>query len=296
MNFQPYPTKFGHFALAVAVVCALIMLVLIDVLLRQTVPSTIFWLLVATLLAVGATITAVYCSIIGFKLKYHLNRNGLIIQWGLCQKRIPLHHIEEIIPGEIVKEPIRFRGFELAGLRMGRGESDELGRIAFHTTAPLERTLLVLTPEQTYGISPQDPSAFLKAWHDRQALGPTQHWCEEVRRGWPLSIEVLVDPLCWWLVGSAAVICLALLGYVSLSYAGLPTLLPVHFDNFGQADRIVDKFSLFILPAVGAIALGVNLILGGFIHHREKVAAYMLWGSTIVVQLFLWIATLTITV
>ncbi|MCB0191429.1 MAG: DUF1648 domain-containing protein [Anaerolineae bacterium] len=257
---------------------------------------TIFWLLVAALIALGGVVIAVCLSIIGFKLNYHLNRNGLAIQWGVCRQRIPLNHIEAIIPGDVLEEPIQFKGFNFAGLRIGWGQTEESERITFRTTAPLEKSLLIVTPKKIYVISPQDRQAFLQAWQDRQTLGPTQQWQEEVRRGWPLTIGMLSDPLSWWLIGVAALICLALLGYVSIRYTNLPPSLPIHFNNFGQADRITDKINLFTLPAVGGIALGINIILGGLIHHREKVAAYMLLGSTVTVQIFLWIAMLTITI
>lgn len=296
MNLPPYPTKSGHFALAIAVFCAVITLILIDALLQQTTPSAIFWLLISCLVALAGVVVAGYWSIVGFKLNYHLNRNGLTIRWGLCQQRIPLNHIESIIPGQQLEQPINFSGVNFAGLRIGWGTTDEQEPVTFRTTAPLERSLLIVTPEQIYVISPENPDAFLKAWQDRQMLGPTHRWQEDAQWGWPLTIDMLIDPLSWWLIGSATFICLTLLGYVSLNYAELPPSLPIHFDNFGQADRIVDKINLFALPAVGGIALSLNIVLGGLIHHREKVAAYMLWGSTIVVQLFLWIATLTITV
>ena len=47
--------------------------------------------------------------------------------------------------------------------------------------------------------------------------------------------------------------------------------------------------------AAGAIVLGLNTLLGSLIYRREKVAAYLLWGSAIVMQIFLWLAVLTIT-
>ena len=62
-----------------------------------------------------------------------------------------------------------------------------------------------------------------------------------------------------------------------------------------RADRIADKLVLFTLPAAGAIVWLTNAILGSLIYRREKVAAYLLWGSSIAMQLCLWVAVLTIT-
>ncbi|MCB0213504.1 MAG: hypothetical protein KDJ52_29445, partial [Anaerolineae bacterium] len=65
MNLTPYPTKSGHFALAIAVFCAILTLIFIDALLRQTTPLTIFWLLIASLVALGGVVVAACWSIIG---------------------------------------------------------------------------------------------------------------------------------------------------------------------------------------------------------------------------------------
>jgi uncharacterized membrane protein len=116
-----------------------------------------------------------------------------------------------------------------------------------------------------------------------------------MRRNWPLNIPLLVDPLTWWLLGTAALICLSLFGYLSLRYPELSPSLPIHFDNFGRADRIVDKLTLFTLPVTGATVWVINAFLGSLIYRREKVAAYLLWGSTVFMQLCLWVAVLTIT-
>jgi uncharacterized membrane protein len=101
--------------------------------------------------------------------------------------------------------------------------------------------------------------------------------------------------LTWGLLGAAAAVYLALIGYLSLIYADLPAALPIHFDALGQADRIAEKSTLLTLPAAGGIVLGLNAILGSFIYRWDTVAAYLLWGSAIVMQVFLWIAVLTIT-
>jgi hypothetical protein len=75
----------------------------------------------------------------------------------------------------------------------------------------------------------------------------------------------------------------------------LPANVPLHFDNWGLADRIVDKSRLFTLPALGGLILSLNALVGGLVYAKEKLAAYLLWGSTILVQFCLWIAALIIT-
>jgi len=154
----------------------------------------------------------------------------------------------------------------------------------------LADSLLVATPQQTYVISPRRPEQFLQAWQERQALGSTQAWSATVHRSWPLNSPLLADRLAWWLLGLAALLWLGLAGYLALNFTGLPTLMPTHFNTLGHADRIAGKVTLLILPAAGALVWLVNTLLGELVYLRERIAAYFLWASAIVMQVCLWVA------
>jgi len=296
MSFQPYPSYSRFVALAAAVLSGAVAALLLNNLLQQNTPPQLFTRSVGVLAALLATGAALYWALVATRLTYHINRNGVIIQWGWGQQRIPFTAIENITPGQTMAQTPAFKGLNLGGLRVGRGDLAGYGRLKFRTTAPLEQSLLVVTTHnESFVISPQAPEAFIKAWQARQELGPTQQWMLQVRRQWPLNIPVLNDPLTGWLVAAAGLLCLALLGYVSVQYPDLPGALPVHFDNLGRADRIASKSTLFILPTVGALVWAANGWLGAFVYHFEKLGAYFLWGSAVVMQICLWVAVLTIT-
>jgi hypothetical protein len=173
-------------------------IVLINFLPQQNNLSDVFKLLAGVLFILGVGGLALYWALVAFRLHYHLNRNGLAIQWGLAQLLIPFENIERIIPGQMLATPPKFRGLNLAGLRLGWAELTEFGRLKFLTTAALAESLLVVTPQQTYVISPRQPDHFVEAWQIRQALGPTQEWPVGLRRSWPFSYSLLADPLTWW--------------------------------------------------------------------------------------------------
>lgn len=295
MNFQPYPTRSGFVSLGLMLAACAAAVILINLLPNQNNLSNIFKLGVGVLFVLGLIGLALYWTLVAFRLHYHLNRNGLAIQWGLAQVLIPLESIQQIVPGKTLSTSPKFRGLNLAGLRFGWGELAEYGQLKFLATAALAESLLVVTPQQTYVISPQHPDHFLQAWQARQALGPTQQWTSGLRRSWPFNYPLLADPLTWWLIGLGALACLALLGYLALIFSELPRSLPIHFNAFGLADRIADKSALFTLPFAGAAVLLVNTVLGGLVYRWEKVAAYLLWGSAIAMQIYLWIALLTLT-
>ncbi|MFC1976593.1 PH domain-containing protein [Chloroflexota bacterium] len=294
MTFQPYPTRSGFVLLGVAIIFGATAAFLLSLLLQPNDLSISFRLFAGLLLTLAITMIALYWTTIAARLRYHLNRNGLAIQWGLTQHRIPFENIQTVIPGKDLSTLAQFWGLNLIGLRLGWGRLAEYGLAKFHTTTSVANSLLVVTPNRTYVISPRHPDRFLQAWQDRQSLGPTQEWSTRVQRSWPLNTPFLADPLAWSLLGLAGLFWLALAGYLAAVYAELPAALPVHFNALGHADRIADKSTLLILPAVGVVVLIINALLGELIYRREKVAAYLLWGSTIVMQVCLWIAVLTI--
>ncbi len=295
MSFRPIPTSSGLFTLALAIIGGGISFVLFKRLLQQQEPAPIFRYLIWVLLALSLTGLIFYWAIVAFRLKYHLNRNGVSIQWGLGQQCIPFKTIKDIMPGQEISPSKPFWGLNLAGLRFGRSHLADYGLLKFRTTAPLQQSLLIITNNESYVISPTQPDAFIKAWQTRRELGPTQEWTTRSQHQWPLTIPLMVDPLVWGLLALAAILGLALFGYIALQYATIPLALPVHFDILGRADRIADKFVLFTLPTAGAIVWLANAILGLLIYRRERVAAYLLWGSSIAMQLCLWVAVLTIT-
>jgi hypothetical protein len=295
MTFQPYPTRSGFIFLGIALIAGSGTIFLLWLVPQQPDWAGSFWLFIGFLVALAGTGLAFYWAMAALKLHYQLTRNGVAIQWGLAQQRIPFNSIQAIIAGRDIPGLTKFRGLKLAGLQVGRAELAEYGSIKIRATAALDQSLLVIASDQSYLISPRQPEAFLQAWQLRQPLGPTQNWSADVVRSWPLNEPVLTDSLTWGLLGVGAVVYLALIVYLSLIYTELPAVLPIHFDALGQADRIAEKSDLLTLPAASGIVLGLNALLGGLIYRWDKVAAYLLWGSATVMQLFLWIALLTIT-
>jgi uncharacterized membrane protein len=81
-----------------------------------------------------------------------------------------------------------------------------------------------------------------------------------------------------------------LFGRLCWRYPSLPGRLALHFDATGQVDRIGQRSELFTLPVIGLIVLAVNLTLGFLLYRRERVGAYLVWGSAAAVHVLLWMA------
>jgi hypothetical protein len=294
MTFYPYPSRSTFIFAGLAVALSALVIYLLSLLSRQHNYAETFqvglWLLV-TLIALAIVLN---WALIFLKLKYHLNRNGLVIQWGLAQHLIPMATIEKIMPGTQLTTPLVFRGITLAGLYLGQGTSAELGPVKFHTTVSVADSLLVVTKACTYVISPHQSQQFCTAWQLRQSLGPTQEWALGLRKSWPFNTHLFNDRIVAWLLGLAAVICLALFSHLALLSPEVPHLSL----TLAEFDRPLDHLNpagLLILPLAGALILGVNTLLGSYIYYREKMAAYLLWSGTIAVQLALWTALISLT-
>jgi len=255
----------------------------------------------ALLLDLVALFLLLYRSIAALSLRYRLDRNGLVITWGASRLVVPMEHIQAIVPGSQISSeggpatrPRAWWEEIWTGLRAGRTRlaGDRLAHL--RTTASLVRSIVVLTPDRAYVVSPHDPVAFIEAWHARRPLGPTQHWHEEEQLARLLSLPIWQDSLAWSLTGFGLLANLTLHGYLALVYDRLPVILPFHFDALGWADRLNSRVEILRLPQVALLMLAMDLALGFAIYRRERVAAYLVWSGGLVLQLLVWGAVLTI--
>jgi hypothetical protein len=209
-----------------------------------------------------------------FNLRYQLHRNALTIVWGATQHIIPMGSIQGVVRGEGLEGEIKVRGIKWPGHLVGHGQIEGIGRILFYATEPLAGQLLVVTPTRSYSISPADPYGFLEAFEIRHHMGPIQLLSYEHRQPEILSWPVWRDRLAHLLLALGLTANLIIFAYLCWRYPAL-----------GRAD-------VFRLPVIGLVALIANSGLGIFIHSRQRVGAYLLWGGAVVVQFLSWLVAL----
>jgi len=225
---------------------------------------------------------------------YALDRNALTISWGASEQVIPTPHIERVVRGEELRGHVRFRGPCWPGHWVGYGETEDLGPVLFYATAPPRQQIYIVTTGLAYGISPEDPEGFLRTLQTRLQMGPTQV-VEPTSRGAAfLQWAIWRDRAGLALLAGAGVAVLALFGLLSARFSALPLLLPLHFDAAGSPDRLGPQGHIFYLPLIGLLIWLVNGGLGGLLYRNERVAAYLLWGGSALVQILLWVAVLGI--
>ena len=78
-------------------------------------------------------------------------------------------------------------------------------------------------------------------------------------------------------------------------YPSAPAQLALHFDGAGAADRLGEKVQLLGPAAIALFTLLVNVGIGLALYRKgERLAAQLLWGGSIAVQLLFFVATATI--
>jgi hypothetical protein len=225
-----------------------------------------------------------------FTLRYHLDRNRLFIRWGVTWQTVPLPEIEQVEIGPRLASPLRYRGAWWPGYWAGHGETVDVGLTLFYATTPTTRQVLLVTPTLAYAISPPDPEAFVREFERRRSMGPTQ-WVEQSSHQSAFTRWAFwSDRAAQGLLALAGLTATALFGRLCWRYPSLPERLALHLDARGQIDRIGQRSELFALPVIGLLVLAVNLILGFLLYRRERVGAYLIWGSVAAVHVLLWLA------
>lgn len=243
----------------------------------------------ASALFVALSLLFGYWTYATAELRYIVDRNALAIQWGGVRQLIPLKAIERLIPGRNVPEP-KVSGVTGPGLHFGRAQVDRVGDTLFYSThVNRDQILYVVTESQSYALTVEDPAAFAQAIQDRQG--------KEVvaTRQAPIRTTLAgqgfwFDPAAYAMVGLALVLGLALAGYVFYEYAGLPDSMEISFPPLGGIVRVGAKREVLQIPFTALIILVVNLTLGFMVYSMERMAAYLLWGSAVILQVLFWIA------
>ncbi len=165
------------------------------------------------------------------------------------------------------------------------GSNDGASWELFASRPPLQ-CFWLQTAGALFAISPAEPEEFLAALQEYNRLGPSHTLSVSRERPRLCAVPVLEDRLSRWLLLAGLAGVLLLFAAIFFPYPSLPERLIFHYNAAGLPDSIRSKGALFLLPAIGLAAYLVNSAAGLWLACRgQYTGAYLLWGSTLSVQL-----------
>jgi len=293
MTFKPLPRPDRWVAILVILGLLLLAVLAVRAITTRPVDGLSFLLALWVLASLGGAGYLINRTIAAFTLEYWITRDGVTLVWGASRQIVPMARIQRVQQGAAVVGLNRLRPWHWPYTERRRLWGADVGVVNSYATRPLREQLILVTDQESFGISPADPQKFLAAMQARFALGAARPLAMELRRPplwtWRLwrdrSAQVLI------LVGLAGLLLMS--GILAFRYPGLPIDMPLHFDVNGIPDRIAAKSGLFALPLIGLIAWLTNLVIGIVLYRRaQSGAAYLLWGGAVIVQVIAGLALL----
>jgi hypothetical protein len=242
---------------------------------------------------IGLAGAAGYWALALVNLRYELGDGALTIVWGLTRQVVPLANVERVVRGRSLGLP-RVHGLDLPGwgCHVGRGQVPRVGDVLFYSThrAPSE-ILYLVTPNESYGISPINPQGLIGALQASVA-DSGQELRQEVLRHPLANLPAWSDRLAVGVTALAVVLALAATGVVFSRYTGIPSRTILSFPN---GDHPGNKTALLGIPATAFALLLLNLVAALVLHRPLRPVAYTLLLGGAFVQSLLLVAAITAT-
>jgi Bacterial PH domain/Domain of unknown function (DUF1648) len=291
MTFKPLSCSDRWHGVLAVLGLILVDAVMVLVILRRPVDGLSFLLALWVLASLLIIVYVGYRIVGAFTLEYWVDRDAVTLVWGPTRQTIPLGQIQRVMVGSGSSQVLRAQPWHWPCPDRRRAVCDDLGVVNSYATRSLGQQLVLVTANESFGVSPADPGGFMSALQERFALGVGRPLPAELRRPpvwtWPLWR----DRIALVLIGAGLLGVLLMFGALCFRFPALSSDLPLHFDASGIPDRIVPKSGLFVLPIIGLIAWVFNLVVGIWLYRWvQQGAAYLLWGGALVVQLIAGLA------
>lgn len=223
-----------------------------------------------------------------FSAVYILQRDGLLVHWGLRREDIPLNEIEWIRPAAELGFRLPLPWLRWPGAILGMRKLPELGPVEF-MAADVPHMLLVATPQKVFAISPEDVNGFMALYRQVNELGSLAPLTPQSVYPRLLLSRVWDDRLARLLILGGLGVGLVLLGVVAIAVPGLDMIAWTTAGSTAPGER------LLLLPVLDGMIWLFNLVFGLFLFRKggdQRIAAYLLWGSGALTGLLLLIGSL----
>lgn len=256
-------------------------------------PAFIIWLLVS--LAAFAPIPFFAYRVFAlYRASYEIDRDSLAIHWGLRVEDIPLSDIEWIRPAEDLTNPLIMPALPLPGALLGIRRHPDLGSVEFIASDP-KKLLLVATAKRIFVISPDNPAGLAQTFARATEMGSLAP--AEAKSVYPSFIvsQAWESGLARYLWLSALFLNIGLFIWASLIIPSTPQVA-LAVQAADSTLETVPSSQLIIFP-VASLLLAVAGWIAGLSFYRwerERILAFIVWGSSTFTSLLFLLAVLFI--
>ncbi|MBK7319132.1 PH domain-containing protein [Candidatus Villigracilis affinis] len=229
-----------------------------------------------------------------WRADYHMDRDSLAINWGLRVEDIPLSDIEWMRPADDLTRPLVLPSFRLPGGLLGMRRHPDLGVVEF-LASDAKKLLLVATAKRVFVISPEDPSTLTQTFARATELGSLAP--VEAKSVYPSFVvtQAWESGLARYLWLTALFLNLGLFIWASLIIPSTPRVaLGPQF--VGSALETVPSAQLIIFPVASLLLTVLGWVAGLYFYRwdRERILAFIVWGSSTFSSLLFLLAVLFI--
>ena len=225
---------------------------------------------------------------------YHLDRDSLAIKWGLRVEDIPLTDIEFIRSADDLTMPLKLPALPMPGGVIGMRRHSDLGVVEF-LAADAKKLLLVATAKRVFVISPENPAGLTQTFARATELGSLTP--AESKSVYPSFVvtQAWSSNLARYLWLTAFFLNLGLFVWASLIIPSTPRVA-LGLQLSGGMLETVPSSQLIILPVISLLLSVTGWVAGLYFYRweKERVLAFVVWGSSMLMSLFFLIAVLFI--
>lgn len=226
------------------------------------------------------------------RARYRLDRDTLVLRWGLRLEELPLDDIEWVRPASDLTVPLALPRLNLPGSILGLRRHPDLGMVEF-LASDKHNLLLIATTRRVFAISPENPSTFTHEFQRSVELGSLEH--AKGRSIYPSFVITRAwgNPLARFLWVSGLLMNIGLLAWVSLL---IPSLSQVRlgFDAAGRPFEPVAAVQLIILPLINLTLFAAGWLTGLYYYRRpeQRMLSFSVWSFSTLTSLVFIVAAL----
>ena len=228
------------------------------------------------------------------RANYRLDREKLILTWGLRVEQIPVSEIEWVRPMASLVGPLPLPVFRLPGSVLGLRRHTDLGEVEY-LASDSHNLLLVATSKKTFAISPEDSTQFMQDVQRAIEMGSLTPAARSsvfpsfvVAQAWDSLLARFL-----WLAG--LLLNIGLLAWVGIQAPSVKSI-SLGFLPSGQARPPSPGLWLILLPVVSIAFYLIGWVVGLIIYRRpdRQPLAFVLWVNGVITSLLFLLSVLFI--